>query len=139
MAEKPANNAAMTIQLSREQARHLLARYHFTPTDLPGVFQRPSTVQYDPLNPVGRNPDLVLQARVPGYCVDDWMALTYQQRLACNSWDRSACLTPIENWPKRALICQQHHRITILGSCIMRSLRSQRSWPPLISADLSAP
>lgn len=98
----------MTIQLSREQARHLLARYHFTPTDLPGVFQRLSTVQYDPLNPVGRNPDLVLQARVPGYRVDDWLAPTYEQRLVYDSWDKSACLVQIEDWPKRALIRTLH-------------------------------
>jgi hypothetical protein len=70
---------AQTLQLSREQARGLLARYHFAPTDLPGVFEHLGTVQYDPLNPVGRNPDLVLQARVPGYRVDDWQALAYSQ------------------------------------------------------------
>lgn len=70
----------MTIQLSLGQARHLLALYHFTLTDLPGVFKRLGTVQYDPLNPVGRNPDLVLQARVPTYRVDDWQPLAYEQR-----------------------------------------------------------
>lgn len=60
----------MTISISREQARRFLANYHFTPTDLPGVFNRLGTVQYDPLNPVGRNPDLVFQARIPGYRLD---------------------------------------------------------------------
>jgi uncharacterized protein YcaQ len=71
----------MTIQLSREQARRLLAHYHFLPTDMFGVFARLGTIQYDPLNPVGRNPDLVLQARVPGYRVDNWQSLAYEQRL----------------------------------------------------------
>jgi len=47
----------MVLQISREQARRFLARYHFLATDLPGVFDRLGTVQYDPLNPVGRNPD----------------------------------------------------------------------------------
>jgi hypothetical protein len=28
----------MVLQLSREQAAHMLARYHFLPTDLSGVF-----------------------------------------------------------------------------------------------------
>jgi hypothetical protein len=53
----------MATQLSRGLARRLLARYHFTPTDLPSVFVRLGTALYDPLNPAGRNPDLVLQAR----------------------------------------------------------------------------
>ncbi len=56
----------MSIDISQEQARRFLASYHLAPTDLPGVFARLGTVQYDPLNPVGRNADLVLQARVPG-------------------------------------------------------------------------
>jgi len=98
-----------TVQLSSEQARNLLATYHFTPTDLPGVFTRLGTVQYDPLNPVGRNPDLVLQARVPGYRVDDWQEIAYQKRLVYDAWDKQACLVPIEDWPKRALT-REHHR-----------------------------
>src|SRR5260370_22847920 len=98
----------MTIQLAREQASHLLARYHFSPTDLPGVFTRLGTVQYDPLNPVGRNPDLVLQARVPGYRVDDWQELAYAQRLIYDAWDKQACLVPISDWGQRALVRERH-------------------------------
>lgn len=98
----------MSIQLSCEQARHLLTRYHFTPTDLPGAFTRLGTVQYDPLNPVGRNPDLVLQARVPGYRVDDWQQLAYEQRQVYDAWDKQACLVPVSDWPKRALTRERH-------------------------------
>src|ERR1700745_2272574 len=97
------------IHVSREEARRFLATYHFTPTDLPGVFTRLGTVQYDPLNPVGRNPDLVLQARVPGYRVDDWQSLAYDQRQIYDAWDKQACLVPIADWPKRALI-REHYR-----------------------------
>jgi uncharacterized protein len=79
----------MTIQLSREQARRFLVAYHFAQTDLPGVFARLGTVQYDPLNPVGRNPDLVLQARIPGYRVDDWQQAAYTDRLIYDAWDKS--------------------------------------------------
>ena len=49
----------MTLNISREQARRFLTLYHFTPTDLMGTIERLATVQYDPLNPVGRNPDLI--------------------------------------------------------------------------------
>lgn len=98
----------MVMQLSREQARYLLAQYHFTPTDISGVFARLGTVQYDPLNPVGRNPDLVFQARVPGYRVDDWQDLAYTQREVYDAWDKQACLVPISDWSSRALVRERY-------------------------------
>ena len=102
------------VSLSREEARRLLTLYHFRQSDLAGVFAHLGSVQYDPLNPVGRNPDLVLQARVPGYRVDDWQPLAYQQRLVYDAWDKQACLVPAADWPQRALIrayhCPDHDR-----------------------------
>src|SRR5229473_5259397 len=94
----------MTLSISCEQARRLLILYHFALTDLVGVFERLGTVQYDPLNPVGRNPDLVLQARVSGYQVDDWQEAAYSDRLIYDSWDKQACLVPISDWSWRALV-----------------------------------
>jgi len=94
----------MTIQLSREEARLFLANYHFAQTDIAGVFERLSTIQYDPLNPVGRNPDLVFQARVPGYRVDDWQHAAYTERVVYDSWDKQACLVPISDWSQRVLM-----------------------------------
>ena len=101
----------MTLHISRKQARRLLALYHFTPTDFPGVFERLGTVQYDPLNPVGRNPDLVLQARIAGYRVDDWQKAAYSDRLIYDAYDKQAHLLPLiclnastlnsrNNWPR---------------------------------------
>src|SRR5205814_3914386 len=92
------------VDISREQARRFLALYHFTPTDMAGVMERLATVQYDPLNPVGRNPDLVYQARIPGYQVDDWQKAAYNERLIYDAWDKMACLVPVSEWPMRALI-----------------------------------
>jgi uncharacterized protein YcaQ len=92
------------LTLSYAEARRFLINYHFTPTDMPGVFERLGTVQYDPLNPVGRNPDLVLQARVPGYQVDDWQTTAYTDRVVYDAWDKMACLVPVGDWPMRAAI-----------------------------------
>lgn len=94
----------MTISISIEQARRFLANYHFRPCDLPGVFERLGTVQYDPLNPVGRNPDLIFQARIPGYRVDDWQQAAYGERIIYDAWDKQACLVPSSDWPQRAII-----------------------------------
>lgn len=95
--------SSRAIELSLAEARRFLAGYHFTPGDLRSIFDRLGTVQYDPLNPVGRNPDLVLQARVPNYRVDDWQNFAYGQRLAYDAWDKQACLVPIDEWSRRAL------------------------------------
>ena len=97
----------MVLHLSCEQARRFLVTYHFALTDLPGVFERLGTVQYDPLNPVGRNPDLVFQARIPGYSVDDWQHAAYTERIIYDAWDKQACLVPVGDWPWRALTREQ--------------------------------
>src|SRR6266581_924072 len=94
----------MIVQISREEARRFLAHYHFKPTDLKGVIDRLGTVQYDPLNPVGRNADLVFQARIPGYQVDDWQTAAYTDRIIYDAWDKQACLVPVSDWPMRALV-----------------------------------
>src|SRR2546421_4304634 len=98
----------MTLDISREQARRFLALYHFTPTNVAGTMERLATVQYDPLNPVGRNSDLVFQARVPGYQVDDWQKVAYTDRLIYDAWDKQACLVPMSDWPMRALIREKY-------------------------------
>lgn len=97
------------MHISNEQARRFLATYHFTPTDIPGVFTRLGTVQYDPLKPLGRNPDLVFQARIPGYQIDGWYQHAYEDRLIYDAWDKQACLVPTSDWPLRALV-REHHR-----------------------------
>ncbi len=42
------------LKLNRYDARRLLAHQHFTEADLKTVFKRLGSVQFDPLNPVGR-------------------------------------------------------------------------------------
>ncbi|MBV9614312.1 MAG: YcaQ family DNA glycosylase, partial [Ktedonobacteraceae bacterium] len=98
----------MTLSISRQQARRFLITYHFQQSDLAGVFARLGTVQYDPLNPVGRNPDLVLQARVPGYRVNDWQEAAYTDRLIYDAWDKQACLVLSSVWSRRACIREMY-------------------------------
>ena len=112
------------LTLSRAEARRFLATYHFTPSNVPGVFERLGTVQYDPLNPVGRNPDLVLQARVPGYQVDDWQKTAYTDRLVYDAWDKMACLVPMSDWPRRARLRAHTYNLHPL---LLEGLRCQPS------------
>jgi len=92
---------AAPLRLHRRDAVRALWRYHFAPGSLPAVARRLGTIQYDPLAPLGRNPDLVLHARVPGYRVDDWQVATYERRELVDAWDKQVCLTLCDDWPAR--------------------------------------
>ena len=96
------------MKLSKADARRLLARHHFAPGSLKDVFTRFGSVQYDPLNPVGRNHDLVLQARVPSYRVGDWENLAYQERFIYDAWDKQASLVLMKDWPQRRIYHHWH-------------------------------
>ena len=91
------------LNLSKQDARRLLVLHHFQPTSLQGAFERLGSVQYDPLNPIGRNHDLVLQARVPEYSVDDWQKLAYQDRFIYDAWDKQASLVLMQDFPMRRI------------------------------------
>lgn len=96
------------LELSRRDARRLLAAHHFTPGSVRDVLTRLGSVQFDPLNPVGRNHDLVLQARVPGYRVGDWERLAYKERFLYDAWDKQASLVLMQDWPQRRIYHAWH-------------------------------
>ena len=98
------------VKLSKADARRLLAVHHFTPTTAHGVFERFGSVQFDPLKPVGSNHDLVLQARVPDYKVDDWQKLAYEERFVYDGWDKQASLVMMKDWPYRRIYHTWHER-----------------------------
>ena len=98
----------MALTLAKSDARRMLAHHHFAPTTLTGAFERLGSVQFDPLNPVGRNHDLVLQARVPGYRVDDWQALAYRDRYLLDAWDKQASLVRMRDWAVRRVYHSWH-------------------------------
>lgn len=94
--------------ISKEEARSFLINYHnlnhareFHGKD--GVmqcFQQIKSIQYDPLNVVGRNPDLVLQARVKGYKPDMLQELLYQEHDLTDGFDKEMCIYPTKEFSK---------------------------------------
>ena len=72
-----------TLELTRAQARRGLTRLQFgEKTGVLETVRRLHSVQYDPLNVVGRNPDLVLQSRVCGYTPEKLYQELYQKHRA---------------------------------------------------------
>jgi len=96
------------LRVSRRDARRALLRHQLARAPLREVALRLGSVQVDPLAPMGRNHDLVLQARVDDYRIDDWQGPAYRDRTWLDAWDKQACLTLAVDWPARALYHRHH-------------------------------
>lgn len=95
------------LKISMEEARNYLVHYHHLDgtrkhQGIEGVmqcFHQIKSIQYDPLNVVGRNPDLVLHARVEGYQPDMLETLLYQEHQLIDGFDKEMCIYPITEFP----------------------------------------
>ena len=127
--------------LSRADARRFLLAYHFAPKTVAEVFARLGSVQVDPLNPLGRNHDLVMQVRVSEYRRGDWEGAAYRDRLVYDAWDKQACLVPVSDWPHRRLY-HGHYRpywaervLTPHADAVADTLAELRAKGPLSSLE----
>ncbi len=94
-------------KLSKEQARSFLINYHnlnwaedFSGTD--GVmkcFDRLNSIQFDPLDVVSRNAELVLQARIRDYRQEFLYDLLYKQHVLYDGVDKEMCIYRSSEFP----------------------------------------
>ncbi|TCL57985.1 hypothetical protein EDD76_10799 [Kineothrix alysoides] len=88
------------VIISMEEARSFLVNYHNLnqARNLKGIegvkqcFRQMKSIQYDPLDVVGRNADLVLQARVSGYEPGMLYELLYQRHELIDGFDKEMCI-----------------------------------------------
>lgn len=98
--------------LSNENARNFLVNYQNLNGhgDYEGEFgvqkyiEKVGCIQYDPLNVVGRNPDLVLQARVRNYKEEDLFNLLYDKRILVDGTDKVLSIFLLKDYPKMSRI-----------------------------------
>ena len=82
------------------EARKYLARLHFSGNkNVYEVVRKLQAVQYDPLNVVGRNPDLVLQSRIKKYKPEMLQKELYKKRTLVDGFDKMLCIYPAEDYP----------------------------------------
>ena len=62
-------------------------------------FKRAGSIQYDPLNIVGRNPNLVLQSRINNFNSAVLDNLLYKERYLVDAWDKEMSIYAAEDWP----------------------------------------
>ncbi len=95
------------ITLTRPQARRFLLTYQglWPPRSWKGkagileYFQRVGCIQFDPLNIVGQNPELVLQSRVEAYQSQMLQELLYKDRKLLDGWDKMMAIYRVEDFP----------------------------------------
>jgi len=99
-------------KISIEEARNFFVNYHNlnkerTFNGIDGVIQcfgQIKSIQYDPLDVVGRNADLVLQSRVSGYEPSMLYDLLYHQHELIDGFDKEMCIYVINEFPDFARI-----------------------------------
>jgi len=135
---------------NREARRFLLAKQGLWPPralagkdGIMAVFDRLACIQFDPLNVVGRNPDLVLQSRVGDYRPDALRELLYVERRLYDYWDKMMSILPMRDWPNLALLRARWHerhaeRRAQLAAHVETALALVRQQGPMCSLDFKA-
>jgi uncharacterized protein len=128
------------IELTPSQARQFLLSHQalWPPRSLQGMagvleyVRHVRCIQFDPLDVVGRNADLVLQSRVRGYRQALLRELLYEDRRLLDGWDKVMSIYPLEDWP-----CFQRRRQADRAA-LERSPDGLRMVAPLVRAEIEA-
>ena len=94
-------------QLSKQEARDFLVQYQMINTNaslskkegILTVMNRLNSIQYDPLDVVGKNIDLVMQSRVPDYTRSLINEMLYQDRTLIDGWDKMMAVYMTKDFP----------------------------------------
>lgn len=137
------------MKISKKQARRFILSHQqlLPPRRMKGkveifkYIRRVGCIQFDPLNMVGYNPDLVLQSRVKNYKSEYLQELLYLDRKLIDGWDKNMSIYAIEDWPYfsryREEAYQRYGAESKLISKILPEVREAiRQSGPLSSIDL---
>lgn len=107
---------------SKEEARQMLCRYHNLDgaeslrgkTGAEKIMRRIHSIQYDPLNVVARNADLVLQARVGDYKESDLYNLLYKEHALIDGYDKEMCIYCSEDFARFKYVREENIKRVVL-------------------------
>ncbi len=96
----------LMIQLSIEQARRFLLSWHglagpcrfFGKDGVMAFIRQVGCVQFDPIDVCGKNAELVLQSRIPGFSKRMLYELLYEDRRLIDYFDKNLAVFPVEDW-----------------------------------------
>ena len=102
----------------KDEARRMLCRYH----NLDGaealcgkkgvekIMRRIHSIQYDPLNVVARNADLVLQARVKDYRESVLYDLLYKEHKLIDGFDKEMCIYDMKDFARFQFVRNEYEK-----------------------------
>jgi uncharacterized protein YcaQ len=137
------------MEVTQQQARRFMLAHQglWPPQQLEGKggilshIRRVGSIQYDPLNIVGRNPEIVLQARVADFQPHMLQELLYDDRELLDGWDKMMSIYSVEDWPyfrRRRDAARDHprRRAEAIIAVLPQVRQAIDEMGPLSSADL---
>jgi uncharacterized protein YcaQ len=96
-----------SLRITNEQARRFILAHQslWPPHELEGTggildyIHRVGCIQFDPLDIVGRNPELVLQSRISDFQPVMLQGLLYEDRELVDGWDKNMSIYGVRDWP----------------------------------------
>lgn len=97
----------LKFEITRQQARRFILSHQglYPPRTLKGKagilshIRRVGCIQFDPLNIVGHNQELVLQSRISGFKPSMLQELLYRERELLDGWDKMMSIYCTKDWP----------------------------------------
>ncbi len=139
-----------SVTLTKAQARRFLLAHQglWPPYALEGkrgvlhYLQRVGCIQFDPLNIVGHNTELVLQARISAFQPQLLQDLLYVDRKLLDGYDKMMSIFRVEDWPyfhrRRAAAKQRYGQRFAAAAPVLAQIRAAiAERGPLSSLDLT--
>jgi uncharacterized protein len=140
------------MEISKQQARTFLLVYqglwsndrYTGKLGIMDYIRKVGCIQYDPLNIVGHNPELVLQARVADFHPGLLRELLYHDRLLLDGFDKLMSIYPVEDWPyfrrwREAARHDSGDSAEMIHSVVDHVREQIKARGPLSSLDLNLP
>lgn len=106
------------MQVTKDELRNFYINYHGyneffnlgAEQAVERIFERLKSVQFDPLNVVGRNAELVLFSRNANVLRDDLYTALYRKRFLVDGWDKMMCIYAARDFGRFAYVREQSAR-----------------------------
>jgi uncharacterized protein YcaQ len=142
------SDVTMALTVTKKQARlfilahqGLLTHRRFEgKSGIMAYVERAGSLQFDPLNVVGYNQELVLQSRIPDFRPHQLQELLYEDRMLIDGWDKNMSIFRREDWPcfsrTRAAARHKLQAMADVQSIVPQVIAKITDKGPLSSGDL---
>ncbi len=106
------------MQITKEQLKNFILIHQGLNKKIPSTkenilnyIKKVGCIQYDPLNVVGKNTDLILQSRFENYSSEQLFKLLYEDRLLIDGWDKMMSIYLTNDWAKMHYVRKKYTEV----------------------------